>query len=766
MWAAATALDDIEKLKDSLVKVYKYENFLPWIRRFLSYGHEKSFLGSHDSIPQALYSCFVDVSIWLYDHNLRAVINGELLGFETAENCDIDTASRSHSAELFRWGSKIASIAWLTGNPEDTNMSINAFTIARRLSGLWSPDSVAEHSGIDLDNSGQRHVCSANRGHAHFGWGNWTAAEKWYRDSIATCTEPRDIALVSSFLSEVLLESYSRTGSESQIAESIDLGEKAIKAPQTDKMEKSRRMVVLCRSYTKRGNSARSTIDYQRATDLAIEALALISNDDSKITLISGYCATAWFRKYELTGDMQCLDQGIRIVRDALKSSGKGSEPAGFFSSSNVLAICLAMRFQRLDTEDNLDEAIDLLANAGYSNTLARIFLFKFRFCGQLQYIDLSIKYYGLLDEGEYGTDSSVVRCNFAEALWEKSEETGSESDLTRALEIARPGLAQIASNDIYRPLHSHTLACIMRARFNRKGALDDLNEAIRIFGDIQLLNKHGSTEWDLYTNDLAICLHMKFERTGDVGSLNEAINIAKALLSRTQDSKSNRAEYHLTLADVLRTRFETQAPRNLDDLNAALGHLKAAIDLNPRKWLQSKYLSLNSLVLLTKFKVSGAGEDLTESIEKAKLAVESAAKYRQGPGQAWSYYTLSLALRFRAGQDSNDISDSIKYGRKALEKCPSPHISRPIYANNLSLSLQARYKYTANSRDLEELMENAELCVKLPEGHPNLVDYSETWSSARELQNTTHGIHEMRRTGTASSLLRGIGGNYLSCSH
>jgi len=189
------------KLMNVLSHLLEESRLLNWIRSVLAYS-EQSVDPSVDSHLHALSSAFENVSIWMECNKIQIKAQNKSITFEVDNEVPSST-----QIDLFRWDSKAAAIAWLTGNPKHKEASMAAFVIAETLAVPRDITSIHEESNVH----NQFPKINALR-----------SAENNYRTAIALGGSNESEMFT---LSATLSTTFARTGSINDINAAIVCGE-------------------------------------------------------------------------------------------------------------------------------------------------------------------------------------------------------------------------------------------------------------------------------------------------------------------------------------------------------------------------------------------------------------------------------------------------------------------------------------------------------------------------------------------------------------
>lgn len=262
----------------------------------------------------------------------------------------------------------------------------------------------------------------------------------------------------------------------------------------------------------------------------------------------------ALIERYQRTGDHRLLDEGVTVLREALRIGG-------LTETISTLASALVHRYETSRDPTDLDEAMALLTrlvdgpgvNLTQATEIVRIQRHWYDMNGDLAHLDQAVALaQGCIAQSDPGQrDYGVMQHLLGLALAERYERTRRLGDLEAA--IAAHRIAAHSSAGRLRPGMLLNLAATLRARIAATGDLSVLEEAeAMVAGALAALPpthpERVSAEW------LAGALaRYRSELTGDTDVLNDGIDALRRSVASTSDP------------DALTTR--------LDSLGTALMH-------------------------------------------------------------------------------------------------------------------------------------------------------------------------------------------------
>lgn len=224
-----------------------------------------------------------------------------------------------------------------------------------------------------------------------------------------------------------------------------------------------------------------------------------------------------------------------------------------------------------------------------------------------------------------------------------------------------------------------------LRARFDKPGANEELDEAV---------NNAGNILDALDTQD---------KQTHVVEHLNIFIQAADMILPAVPIDYPDRVAILSDISIALGRRFERMGPaRDIEDINRAIELAQAAVDLTPqgdiiRLWalsnlghvLDKRYIRTRNL------------EDIKLEVEKAQDAVRTMPDCFSHAYLFQNQLAVSLGKLFDRTSDLEIIERAIAASNKAVDETPKGDHMRPFYLNTQARLLGMRFEQTGVPGDL-----------------------------------------------------------------
>ena len=476
--------------------------------------------------------------------------------------------------------------------------------------------------------------------------------------------------------------------------------------------------------------------------DLAIlkceEVMKHIHEDHAESASVHHNWSVNLSARYRVTRRAEDLDMCIstsRLVVDKLSTSNHPSR----INFLVHLAECLSDRFDKQrafqDIEDAVEAATEIVKlarpghpkHADWLSSLAIYHNKRYEESEDIADIEKAITYGRQAIEITPTDDVLNQARRFSSlALYSTArfKFAGDMNDLQLAVIFSRKGLALLPSDYTERPTIMNNLAYCLRARYQRLGSIEDLEEAIKKCQEAVDLS-HSSQPDDLqrFQSNLSLDLHARFIRFGAEIDLEHAIRLLRSAISvgpkqlallnsllyflntrwerhrRLEDLEEGirighqawrlsppESEKRLTimgnLAACYRHRYESLL--NLEDLEEAIRicrELMATPCHNPDHWHALDVLSSCHMLRYQKLR---HGEDLDAAISMRKKALNLIpGDLPQRATSLWLMIVMRLA-QFRLDGNQEHINQAIREGKEAVDM-PNAAISARIFAGYLA---------------------------------------------------------------------------------
>ncbi|ANZ39984.1 hypothetical protein BBK82_32010 [Lentzea guizhouensis] len=328
----------------------------------------------------------------------------------------------------------------------------------------------------------------------------------------------------------------------------------------------------------------------------------------------------ALIEQYQRTGDLRLLDEGVAVLRDALRLGG-------LTETISTLASSLLHRYETAHEPADLDEAMELLTRLvdgpGVNLTQA----------------------------------TEIVRVQR-----HRYERDGDLNVLNEAIALAQGVVQQTGPGQRDYDLMQHLLGLALAERYDRTRHLTDLEGAIaahRIAAD----NARDELRPNMMLN-LAATLRARIAATGDLSMLEEAEAMVGGALAALPAGHPERGNADWLVGAL--AQFRAQLSRDTDVLTDGIGALRRSVESANNPASLGTRLDSLAAALLQRFELSGDPVVLDEAIEVL----------RRTPPNAEHLTSLGHALRMRYLHlgDVDALREAVRVLREAVAAAVSPH--------------------------------------------------------------------------------------------
>jgi tetratricopeptide (TPR) repeat protein len=356
---------------------------------------------------------------------------------------------------------------------------------------------------------------------------------------------------------------------------------------------------------------------------------------------------------------------------------------------------------------------------AAFTYHEAEDWLEKFRHTGDRKLLDRAINEFGraswLASDPEWRT---MLLGEWARVLRLAYESFDDLPSLDRAIEVNRTVLDGLVDGSPDRAAAVANLGNALQIRFERRGAADDIEEAVELCRRAVALT---SRETDpSHVAALANALRRRSVLTSSDEDLEEALRLGLEAATGTPAEAPEAAKRWANVAATHNLRYGRTG--NRPDLDEAVEVSRRAVALTSPDH-PDRYHVLNNLgaVLLAVHGEDGGSERLDLAVEALTEAATSAGS--RPTGRAQSLSSLGLALQLRASQngDRADLDEAIRRLRESVGLTDESNTSFPARAVTLGNTLLSRAQDYGTVSDLDEAVAMHRAALTLtPAGHPD----------------------------------------------
>lgn len=280
-------------------------------------------------------------------------------------------------------------------------------------------------------------------------------------------------------------------------------------------------------------------------------------------------------------------------------------------------------------------------------------------------------------------------------ASWENSARL---ETLDSAIEMLREGLNSIRAdgNELGKAITTD-LAQALFVRSQETGSPENLKAALSLLEPLVQSTPRSDPACPHRLVRLSTSLGLRFERTGSMEDLDRAIKFTEEAINLSTTDHSDRGGFCLNFANMLAHRYE-----RTDDLNAldqAIANYELAAD-SPARTIFFTATRLNNLAgtLFDRYERTGAAGDLVRAISTIKKALKMIQDRRDHPTRAMYLSTLGNFLQGRYSLTNilSTLDQAITTHLMSLVLTP---INDPFPAMRLTNLGNSLYQYASRYR-------------------------------------------------------------------
>jgi tetratricopeptide (TPR) repeat protein len=300
---------------------------------------------------------------------------------------------------------------------------------------------------------------------------------------------------------------------------------------------------------------------------------------------------------------------------------------------------------------------------------------------------------------GELGPDPLV---HLGELLLGQAAQADRPGILNKAIDLLRQAVAATSSGHPERARYLSVLDGALQRRFQRTGALADLDEAVDVGRQALAAAPPGHPYHVGFLSNLGNALGARFEHAGTHADLEEAVKLGRQAVAAMAPGDPNRASVMSNLGGNLMPWFKQTGA--LADLDEAIATLRQAAAATPAGHAEMPgFLSNLGVALQTRFEHTGVLADLDESIAALHRAAAVTPAGHPELAGCLSNFAGALQARFERTGMPADLDDAIGSARQAVSATPPGHANRGRVLTSLGTILMARYERTGDLSDLND---------------------------------------------------------------
>ncbi|KAJ3546628.1 hypothetical protein NMY22_g1966 [Coprinellus aureogranulatus] len=311
-----------------------------------------------------------------------------------------------------------------------------------------------------------------------------------------------------------------------------------------------------------------------------------------------------------------------------------------------------------------------------------------------------------------------TILANYAASLHSRFERKGNMSDLDEAISTMESAVGKLPAGHIRLPALLSNLGRFRQTRYQRTGDLSSIDEAIATLRKAVELVSADDGSFPIMLTNLGMALQSRFRHTGDVSNIKEAILFQKSAVDLTPAGHSSLPTRLNNLGFSFRSLFEQSG--DLTDIAEAITAHRQAVEASPEShaslptWLNNLGYALQS-----RYERTDELEDLDEAISVERRAVELTPEDHPSLPMWLASLGCSLHSLSERSDGRVDMSEAILMHVKAVNLTLKEDAQRPIWLNNLGLALELHFRNTCNPSDISAAIERQREAVDLlPTGH------------------------------------------------
>jgi tetratricopeptide (TPR) repeat protein len=454
-----------------------------------------------------------------------------------------------------------------------------------------------------------------------------------------------------------LLERYSHTGHQSDLDAAVVQGQAALATCGAESMLCPTVLVmhasILHENFRRTGNRDQ----LHMAESMCRQALALCTT--ACMLSATAYYTLGWImlRLHEKVGAPAYLDEALNLQRQALnlESASHGAEEHKYL---RALAMHIALRYHNLGDPQDIDDAMSLLEQA-------------LALC-PITHINRVTIVHSMMNV--------VERKHFL---------SGRLEDLSKAIDLGRQTMAatDFACGGRRLPI-MNALANLLATRYEFALSNDcDLEESINLRREALQCNPPSSTNRWIYAGNLAVNLRARYIRKGELQDLEESIELCRNAIDVVPEGHPERPQVFTKLSDGVCYRFhETRDPADLDEVLVLDQYAMAA--MSPLH-VYYRDVSLSTIShLCIRFEVFQAVADLDQAVLLSEGLLETTPDGHVRKDEAVYHLAKALLLRgahMNACEDVDRvIHDLVPLRKRQAQWAAEPEVSRILAASYL----------------------------------------------------------------------------------
>jgi tetratricopeptide (TPR) repeat protein len=402
------------------------------------------------------------------------------------------------------------------------------------------------------------------------------------------------------------------------------------------------------------------------------------------------------------------IEAAIRATKEARDAAAAASLDTERRAIAARLAELLKMRFERSETQEDLDEAIacatplldmppeddeDLPDTLHMLTELYAEKILHFRVATRDE-MDAAVGY--ATDWLESVNDRSLRRMRtliLAGRLisWRfLRSRDGNIDELNRALEFQKEGLALAGPDATDRAWRSYRrellgdTASMLVTRFRAEGSRADLEEAMRLAIQGRDMTGCSGPEWKC-TLALLRARDAKYNLTLDEAELDMGLKEAEAVLHLDGLDKDAKASMFNVLCDAYTNRYRVSS--NEEDINKAIEYGTEAAKLYPR---ELSFATSLGVAMILSYERTGKGSDFRKAMTRVAKVVQAGDGVHNG--DLGHMVKASLLRIYRRSKKAVFLDYAVNTMQASVRKTPTHQSQYEMHVSDLAECLIQRY--------------------------------------------------------------------------
>jgi tetratricopeptide (TPR) repeat protein len=453
--------------------------------------------------------------------------------------------------------------------------------------------------------------------------------------------------------------------------------------------------------------------------DWRYRGLALVSLSD------------ALMDRYRLSGELENVDDSLAAMRLAADADG-GDYSRVMLAARSGTALCT--RYVHTGDRDCLDEAVRVLrpvagtpVDAEYGSlalsALAEAVLHRWQAGGRAEDADEAVALYQRVVAATPQDDTNWPGrvSNLGTALLQRYRESQDPADIEESIERQRAGVAATPPGTPSHTSRLGRLGTALHARYGATGRRKDLADALTSLRAAVPGLSPSNSEHAQQLAALARALDSAHAHYGDPALLDELITVLTVLRSsgeRRPEDRADRVELLCSLGGTLHNRYlATGQAGDLDEAVKVLGDaVNGAVDtLDTTHGTRDRALTLYGQALRSRCELTGDRSDADEAVRAHRAALDATRRASGDRPREQSALGLTLCSRFELTGELSDADEAVTLLRAAVDSLPESDPRRPATLSDLGLVLAARYWRTGAAADLDEAIQAHRAAVAAP---------------------------------------------------